>query len=132
MFLNGNHKPPVQLVTIAHELAHLFLGHLGLDVKLHIPDRRGLSHDQAELEAESVAYLVCERNGVKSASETYLTNFVKANTTIADVGVYQVMRAAGQVETTLNLGRRTKFHDGKARRATVARPGLPVRLTEEQ
>jgi hypothetical protein len=114
MFLNRNHKPPVQLVTIAHELAHLFLGHLGQDAKLHVPNRRGLSHDQVELEAESVAYLVCERNGVKSASETYLVNFVKKNTTIADLDVYQVMRAAGQVETTLNLGRRTKFHEGKA------------------
>ena len=57
---------------------------------------------------------MCERNGVKSASETYLVNFVKKNTTIADLDVYQVMRAAGQVETTLNLGRRTKFHEGKA------------------
>jgi hypothetical protein len=67
-------------------------------------------------QAESVAYMVCERNGVKSASETYLTNYVKENTTITDVDVYQVMRAAGQVETMLNLGRRTKFHEGQSRR----------------
>lgn len=113
MFLNGNHQAPVQFVTIAHELAHLYLGHLGQDVKLHIPDRQGLSHQQIELEAESVAYLVCARNGVGSASETYLTNYVKESTTVADLDVYQVMRAAGQVETTLNLGRRTKFHVGK-------------------
>ncbi len=117
MFLNRNHKPPVQFVTIAHELAHLFLGHLGQDVKLHVPDRTGLSHDQVEREAESVAYLVCERNGVKSASETYLVNFVKKNSSIGDLDVYQVMRAAGQVETTLNLGRRTKFHHDRAGRA---------------
>jgi hypothetical protein len=116
MFLNRNHQAPVQLVTIAHELAHLFLGHLGQDAKLHVPDRRGLSHGQVELEAESVAYLVCERNGVKSASETYLTNYVKENTTIADLDVYQVIRAAGQIEATLNLGRRTKFHEGNAGR----------------
>jgi predicted SprT family Zn-dependent metalloprotease len=114
MFLNRNHQAPVQFVTIAHELAHLFLGHLGQDIKFHVTDRRGLSHDQVELEAESVAYLVCARNGVKSASETYLTNYVKENTTITDVDVYQVMRAAGQVETTLNLGRRTKFHEREA------------------
>lgn len=29
MSLNRNHQAPVQFVTIAHELAHLFLGHLG-------------------------------------------------------------------------------------------------------
>jgi hypothetical protein len=116
MFLNRNHQAPVQFVTIAHELAHLFLGHLGKDAKLHVPDRKDLSHSQIELEAESVAYLLCARNGVKSASETYLTNFVKENTKITDLDVYQVMRAAGQVETILNLGRRTKFHDSQSRR----------------
>ena len=116
MSLNRNHQAPVQFVTIAHELAHLFLGHLGQDAKLHIPDRKDLSHRQVELEAESVAYLVCERNGVTSASETYLTSYVKENTKITDLDVYQVMRAAGQVETMLNLGRRTKFHESQSRR----------------
>lgn len=119
MWLNRNHEPPVQFVTIAHELAHLFLGHLGQDAKLHIPDRKGMSHQQVELEAESVTYLVCARNRVTSASETYLTTYVRENTTITDVDVYQVMRAAGQIETALNLGRRTKFHEGKARGAAA-------------
>lgn len=115
MFINLNHEAPVQFVTIAHELAHLFLGHLGLDSKLHIPDRRAFSREQFELEAESVAYLVCARNGVISKSETYLNNFVKETTTISDLDVYQVMRAVGQVETMLNLGRTSKFIEGKAR-----------------
>ena len=116
MFINNNHKPPVQFVTIAHELAHLFLGHLGQDDQLHVPDRKGMTHTQNELEAESVAYLVCARNGVKSASETYLTNFVRENTSISDLDVYQVMRAAGQIETILNLGKRSKFHESKGMR----------------
>jgi hypothetical protein len=116
MFINRNHKPPVQFVTVAHELAHLFLGHLGIDSKLSVPDRRGLSHTQVELEAESVAYLVCARNGVKSASETYLKHFMNENSTIPDLDVYQVMRAAGQVETTLNLGQRSKFYAEKTER----------------
>jgi hypothetical protein len=116
MLINRNHQAPIQFVTISHELAHLFLGHLGQDVKLHIPDRKDLLHRQVELEAESVAYLVCARNGVTSASEKYLTNYVKENTTITDADIYQVMRAAGQVETMLNLGRRTKFHEGQSRR----------------
>lgn len=116
MFINKNHMSPVQFVTIAHELAHLFLGHLGQDGKLHIPAREGMTYQQVELEAESVAYLVCARNGVTSASETYLTNFVKENTTISDLDVYQVMRAAGQIETTLDLGQRSKFQEGKSGR----------------
>jgi hypothetical protein len=116
MFINRNHEAPIQFVTIAHELAHLFLGHLGADSKLHIPDRRGLSHQQVELEAESVAYMVCERNGVTSASETYLKDFVKNNTTIDALDVYQVMRAAGQVEVMLNLSRTSRFIESTAGR----------------
>jgi hypothetical protein len=114
MFINRNHEAPIQFVTIAHELAHLFLGHLGADSKLHIPDRRGHSHQQVELEAESVAYMVCERNGVTSASETYLKDFVKNNTTIDALDVYQVMRAAGQVEVMLSLNRTSRFIESTA------------------
>ncbi|MBL8204740.1 MAG: hypothetical protein JNM09_10965 [Blastocatellia bacterium] len=49
------------------------------------------------------------RNGVKSKSETYLTNFVSQNTTVDWLDLYQVMRAAGQVETILGLTAHTKL-----------------------
>jgi hypothetical protein len=101
MLVNKNHTPPVRFVTLAHELAHLFLGHLGIDGTLHVPDRRHLGHQQVELEAESVAFIICKRNGVMSKSETYLSNFVTQNSTVGDLDIYQVMRAAGQVETLL-------------------------------
>ena len=111
ILINQNHAPSVQFVTIAHELAHLFLGHLGEDTKLAIPDRKGKSHQQVELEAESVAYLVCNRNGVRSASETYLQHFVKENTNVDAIDVCQVMHAAGQIETLLRLGQKSKFFE---------------------
>ena len=101
--INRNHDPAVQFATLTHELGHLFLAHLGPDRKLDVPDRRALGYLQQEIEAESVAYLVCERNGVKSKSQTYLSNFVNAYTTVDEIDVYQVMRAAGQVETLLGL-----------------------------
>lgn len=103
MQVNRNHAPPVQFTTLVHELGHLFLGHLGPDKKLSVPRRRPLDYPQAELEAESVAYLVCARHGVKSKSETYLANYVTEHTTLEEVDVYQVMRAAGQVEALLKL-----------------------------
>ena len=107
--INRNHGAPVKFATLAHELGHLFLGHLGPDRKLSVPARPALSHAQQELEAESVAYIVCERNGVQSKSHTYLSNFVGANTTIKELDVYQVMRAAGQVETMLGLAAHAQF-----------------------
>ncbi len=109
MHVNRNHQPPVQFTTVAHELAHLFLGHLGPDKKLKVPDRPSMDHGQRELEAESVAYIVCARNKVVSASETYLANYVRENTTLDDVDVYQAMRAAGQVEAMLGFTAHTKY-----------------------
>lgn len=103
MHINRNHSAAVQFTTLAHELGHLFLGHLGPDRKLNVPERPSLDHGQRELEAESVSYLVCKRNGVKSKSETYLANYVSANTTIDHLDLYQVIRAAGQVESLLGL-----------------------------
>jgi len=111
MDINRNHEPATQFVTLAHELAHLFLGHLGPDRSLHVPERPLLSYQQVELEAESVAYLVCARNRVKSKSETYLKNYVDTNTTIDDLDIYNIMRAAGQIETMLGLTFNTKFEN---------------------
>jgi len=110
MSINRNHTPAVQFATIAHELGHLFLGHLGFDKKLKVPKRQQqISIAQKEFEAESVAYIVCERNGITSKSESYLTHYVDTNTTIENIDIYQVMRAAGRVETLLGISGHTKY-----------------------
>jgi len=107
--INRNHPPAVQFASLAHELGHLFLGHLGPDKALKIPGRPQIENKQEELEAESVAYLVCARNGVQSKSETYLSNYVEQNTTVDNIDIYQIMRAAGQIETLLDLTSHTKY-----------------------
>jgi len=109
MDINRNHEAVTKFVTLTHELGHLFLGHLGPDSSLHVPERPMLRHQQIELEAESVAYMVCARNRVKSKSEAYLKNYVDNNTTIDNLDVYNIMRAAGQIETMLGLTENTKF-----------------------
>lgn len=107
--INRNHDVLVEFATLVHELGHLFLGHLGPDAKLNVPDRPRVNHAQCELEAESVAYLVCARNGVFCRSEQYLSDYVCQHTTIDDIDLYQVMRAAGQTEAVLGLAGHTKF-----------------------
>lgn len=109
MQVNRNHAPAVQFTTLAHELGHLFLGHLGPDKDLNIPERATMNHTEIELEAESVAYIVCARNKVHSKSETYLANYVKDNPSVDDIDIYQVMRAAGQVEALLGLAAHTRY-----------------------
>ena len=103
MAVNWNHDPAVQFSTVAHELAHLFLGHLGRDAKLGIPKRDRLGRATEELEAECVAFIACERNEVASDSRRYLAHYVDANTTVGNLDFYQLMRAAGQVEAALDV-----------------------------
>lgn len=107
--LNKKHDPNVQFATLAHELAHLYLGHLGADKFLKIPDRLNKSKDTKELEAESVCYIVCHRNNVVPNSETYLTDFVDDKLQADDMEVYALLKAAGQIETILDLIRHTSF-----------------------
>lgn len=107
--INKNHSSAVQFTTLAHELGHLFLGHLGPDSKLNIPKRRAMKYSEVEIEAESVAYLVCERNKVKTNSEAYLSHFVNAGMNVDSLDLYQITRAAGQVEAILELTMHTKF-----------------------
>jgi hypothetical protein len=116
MYINRNHLPAVQFNTLTHELGHMFLGHLGQDKALNVPQRPQMNHTQWELEAESVAYLVCARNGVNSKSETYLYNHVSRNTTISDIDLYQIMRAAGQAENMLGLTAHTKYDTPQIKR----------------
>jgi hypothetical protein len=109
MHVNRNHDPNVKFATVAHELGHLFLGHLGKDKYLNVPERPPILHAQKELEAESVSFIVCARNGVASQSESYLSHYVKDDTTVEHIDLYQVMRAAGQVEALLGLTAHTKY-----------------------
>jgi hypothetical protein len=106
--LNRNHSHPVRFCTLAHELAHLFLGHLGPDPKLHVPVRPCPAHKVREVEAECVAYLVCHRNGVDTRPQPYLAAHMLPGTCIDRLDLYQIMRAAGQVEDLLGLSATAK------------------------
>lgn len=117
MRLNKNHEPNVQFSTLAHELGHLLLGHLGSDERLSIPARPlPMNHAQMELEAESFAYLACRRNGVECKSQTYLADYVKQHTNIESLDIYQVLRAVGQMELMLKLTAHTRYERPKIKR----------------
>lgn len=127
MNINKNHDSNVQFATLAHELAHLYLGHLGKDKYLSIPPRPSQSHQQRELEAESVAFIVCSRNGVENKSENYLASYVTQDTAAEHLDLYQIMRATGQIETLLGLTEHTKYsRSAKTHSIKTAPQSLPL------
>ena len=75
---------------------------------LGVGARRTADHAQRELEAESGAYLVCARNvGSSKSKHTWLLHC--PNTTVECIDLYRVMRAAGKVETLLDLAAHARF-----------------------
>lgn len=99
MVVNSKHKPEVQYATIAHELAHLYCGHLGAPNPEHWPNRLGLNLKVREFEAESVAFLVCGRAGIESPSAEYLEGYLDANREVPSISLECVLKAAGLIET---------------------------------
>ena len=111
--INDRLTLPEQFVTLAHELAHIFCGHLGgchgggnREEESGWPDRRHLGKAEREVEAEAVAYVAASRAGIVSRSADYLAGYVKdADLTKIDVDL--VVRAAARIE---RLG---KIHYGR-------------------
>lgn len=69
--INRNQKDAVKFHTICHELGHLFCYHQSYDPSKH----RSLTLKEREFEAETVAWLVCKRQGIENPSEEYLASY---------------------------------------------------------
>lgn len=72
ILLNQRLPPEVQFAALAHELAHIFCGHLGRTGWSWWESCELGTEDQREIEAESVAFLVTRRLGLHLESERYL------------------------------------------------------------
>ena len=68
--VNSNLSTAEQFAAMAHELGHLFCGHLGTVDDKKWPKRTTLTLNQREFEAESVCWLVCERRGPNIFGDT--------------------------------------------------------------
>ena len=95
--LNSRHNLPTQFATLAHELGHIYCGHLGADTKGRWPARR-LSREVMELEAEAVAWLVCQRAGITTRSKEYLNSLID-EVNLQAISMYAIYEAANRVES---------------------------------
>jgi len=116
----------VQIATLAHELGHVYCGHIGGHPKGHWPARQGMPNPLRELEAEAVAWLVCGRRGIEPNSPDYLHTLVpKVN--LADVSMFSIYSAANRVEAGAMATRRAGHRANPATTAPAAsRRGLPA------
>jgi hypothetical protein len=96
--INRKLKSPEKYATLCHELAHIHLGHLGNDKDEWWPDRRYLTRNQVELEAETTSYLVCSRAGLETKSAEYLSCYLKDERDLEAISIDCIIKTAGLIE----------------------------------
>lgn len=98
MLVNSKLTREQKYSTLVHELGHLYCGHLGSPNKKWWPDRRNLGKSEREFEAESISYLVCARQGLKTRSAEYLSGYAKANKLIPSISLDRVLVVSRGIE----------------------------------
>jgi hypothetical protein len=102
--LNTDHDASGQFATLAHELAHLYCGHLGTPNDTWWPSRAGLDHATEEFEAEAAAFIVCKRLDDAVRFPPYLASILGRDGDLPPFSLDRVVKVAGDIEA---MGRRT-------------------------
>ncbi len=84
--------------TLCHELAHIYLGHLGSDEDYWWPSRSGLDRRSMEVEAEAAAFIVTSRLGLKLTSAEYVSAYLEGGKVPAGVSLDLIAKVAGRIE----------------------------------
>ena len=95
--LNSTSSDTERLATLAHEIGHLYCGHLGAAASDWWPDRSDLDERQCEFEAESAARLVFRRIAPDTELPDHLTQYFDLNEQLPDMGWPRVVSAADRM-----------------------------------
>ena len=96
--LDDSRSPENRYDTLVHGLGHIFAGHLGIDEKAWWQDRQGVDQTVADLEAESIAFLVLSRKGLPDRSNKYLSGFGENDRVLPALSLNAVFHATQYVE----------------------------------
>ncbi len=106
-----------KFTTILHEFAHFLCGHLGTYNSEEIPDRKTVSKNIAEFEAETVAWIVSERLGLHTDSIRYLADYIEEPGTVPNIDLDCILKVAGKIEQMLQkrlpIPEELKIKDGR-------------------
>ena len=90
---------PSRYGVLSHELAHIYLGHLGCDDNHWWASRSELDAGAVEIEAEAVAFIVTTRLGLKGQSAAYVSRYLKKGEPLpSSVSLDLVAKAASRIE----------------------------------
>lgn len=89
--------PASRYGVLCHELAHVYLGHLGGDQDGWWPRRGDLNRRAMEIEAEAVAYVTARRAGLFGASPQYVSRYLDDGTSLRSVSVDLIAKVAGRL-----------------------------------
>ncbi|PPD34020.1 MAG: hypothetical protein CTY19_05800 [Methylomonas sp.] len=90
---------PSRFGVLCHELAHIFLGHLGGDQDLWWPSRFNLDHHSMEIEAEATAFIVTQQLGLCGSSPAYVSAHLKDSDFLpSGVSVDNIAKVSGKIE----------------------------------
>jgi hypothetical protein len=117
--LHSELDEPSRYGVLLHELAHVYLGHLGGDKDGWWPSRGDLARRAMEVEAEAVAYIVSRRAGLKGTSPHYVSRYLDGEATQQAISLDLIAKVAGRLE---DMG--TKTLDKRRPRRT---PGSTTR-----
>jgi hypothetical protein len=98
LILNSHQTSEERYATLVHELGHLYCGHLGTPNEQYWPDRRGMSQQVVECEAESISYLVCTRLGIETPSAEYVAGYLNEKGKMPVISVDTVVKIAGLIQ----------------------------------
>lgn len=101
--LRAESETPVAYAALCHELAHVYLGHLGGDRDGAWPFRAHLDVAVSEIEAEATAHIVCARAGLKTGAAEYIASYVEDDSNLDAISLDLISRVAGRIE---EMGRR--------------------------
>ncbi len=111
--INSTMNVEEKFSTIIHELAHIYCGHLGINDLSWWNNRNFVSNEVMEIEAESIAYLVCGRFKLVTSSDSYLSEYIKNHTDVNGISLDTILVVAGYIESMLKPGFKSKSKKSK-------------------